>query len=140
MAPLMAPRRLVMAALMRGPATRHRTTNRNVTASQKSWLGKVSVLNGGKPAASCLAGTPVVAVVAAGSAILEREQDQERDDQAEQTGGFAKRKAQQEVGGLGGGSARIAQGARQVGAEHIADADTGADKRDTGQARADHLS
>ncbi len=46
-------RRLVMTPLMRGPATRHNTTNRNAkeTTSQKNWLGNVSVLNGGKPAA-----------------------------------------------------------------------------------------
>ena len=43
MSPLMAPRRLVITPLMRGPATRHSTTNRkaNVIASQKIWLGKV---------------------------------------------------------------------------------------------------
>jgi len=57
MAPLMAPRRLVMAALMRGPATRHITVNRKakVTVSQKSWLGKVVVSKGGKPPALCSA-------------------------------------------------------------------------------------
>src|SRR5262245_55788639 len=46
---------------MRGPATRHKTANRNanVITSQKIWLGKVSVLNGGKPAPSGLAGTSV---------------------------------------------------------------------------------
>src|ERR1700760_3618674 len=115
---------------MRGPATRHSTTNRKpkVIASQKNWLGKVSVLKGGKPAGSWPPGAPVVAVVAAGSAILEREQDQQRDDQAEQAGGFAQRETQQQVGGLGSGGARIAQRARQVRAEHVADADTGADQ------------
>src|SRR5690242_13778472 len=121
MSPWMAPRREAITPWMRGPATRHSTTNRNpnVIASQNSWLGKVVVSNGGKPAPSFWAGTSVVAVVAA-SAMLksEREQDQQRDDQAEQAGRFAQREAEEQVGGLAGGSARIAQRAREVRAEH----------------------
>jgi len=63
----------------------------------------------------------------------------ERKALSEQTGGLAQREAQEQVGGLGGGSARIAQRARQVGAEHVADADAGADQGDTGNARTDHF-
>ena len=60
---LIAPRRLVMAPLMRGPATRHSTVNRNakVIASQKNWLANVVVSNGGKPPS--VLGASVVAVV-----------------------------------------------------------------------------
>ena len=56
MSALIVLRRLVITPLMRGPATRHSTTNRkaNVTTSQKIWLGKVSVLNGGNPPGACL--------------------------------------------------------------------------------------
>src|SRR6185503_16530018 len=128
---------LVMAPLMRGPATRHNTVNRNAKqiASQKNWLGNVVVSNGGKPPSL---GASVVAVWAVCSAIL-REQDDQRDDQAEQAGGFAQREAEEQVGGLAGGSARIAQRARQIAAEHVADADTGADQGDTGNARTDHF-
>src|SRR5882672_1348843 len=107
MALLMTPRRLVMAPLMRGPATRHNTVNRNanVIASQKNWLGNVLVSNGGKPPS--FLGASVVAVWAVSSAILVlREQDDQRDNQAEQAGRFAQREAQQQVGGLAGGGAR----------------------------------
>src|SRR2546430_185168 len=136
MAPLIMPRRLVMAPLMRGPATRHNTVNRNanVIASQKSWLGNVLVSNGGKP--SSFLGACVVAVW--GSAIL-REQDDQRDDQAEQAGSLAQRKAQEQVGSLAGGGARIAQRARQIAAEHVANADAGTDQGDTGNACTDHF-
>src|SRR5215469_18242630 len=138
MSALMVPRRLVITPLMRGPATRHNTTNRKakVTTSQKIWLGNVSVLKGGKPP-SCF-GASVVACSGAAMEIL-REEDDQRDDQAEQTGRFAERETKQQVGGLRGGSARIAQRAREVGAEDIADADTGADQRDAGDTRANHL-
>src|SRR5262249_15144087 len=134
----MAPRRLVITPLMRGPATRHRTTNRKakLITSQKIWLGNVSVLKGGNPP-SCF-GTSVVACSGSAMDVL-REEDDQRDDQAEQAGRFAKREAEQQIGGLGGGGARIAQRAREVGAEHIADADTGADKRDAGDTGANHL-
>src|SRR4051812_12639680 len=138
MAPLIMPRRLVMAPFMRGPATRHSTVNRNAKqiASQKNWLGNVVVSNGGKPPS--VLGASVVAVWAVPSAIL-REQDDQRDDQAEQAGGFAQREAQQQVGGLAGGGARIAQRARQIAAEHVADADAGADQGDTSNACTDHF-
>src|SRR5689334_8626426 len=141
MAPLMALRRLVMAPLMRGPATRHSTVNRKakVIASQNNWLGNVVVSKGGKPAALCSAPVDSVVLPSAIGAVLEREQDQERDDQAEQAGRFAQREAEQQVGGLGGGGTRVAQRARQIRAEHVADADTGADQGDTGQARTDHF-
>src|ERR1700761_696354 len=141
MSALMTPRRLVITPLMRGPAIRHITTNRKAkhTTSQKIWLGKVSVLKGGKPPGACL-GVSVLAC--SGSAAIKRvlrEEDDQRDDQAEQTGRFAERKAQEQVGGLGRRGARIAQRARKVRAEHIADADTGANQRDAGDARANHL-
>src|SRR6201996_4452525 len=138
MSALMVPRRLVMTPLMRGPATRHSTTNRKakLIASQKIWLGDVSVLKGGNPP-SCF-GTSVVAC--SGSAMDGlREEDDQRDDQAEQAGRFAEREAQEQIGGLGRRGARIAQRARKVRAEHIADADTGANQRDAGDARANHL-
>src|SRR5471030_1725004 len=138
MAPLITPRRFVMAPLMRGPATFHNTVNRNanVTASQNSWLGKVVVSNGGKPPS--FLGASVVAWVT-GSATMSAEQDDQRDDQAKQAGRFAQRETQQQVGGLGRGGARIAQRARQIAAEHIADADAGPDQCDTGDARANHF-
>ena len=49
---------------MRGPATRHSTTNRkaNVIASQKIWLGNVSVFERRKAALFC-AGAAVPDVV-----------------------------------------------------------------------------
>src|SRR5882757_1922549 len=136
MAPLITPRRLVMAALMRGPATRHITTSRNpkVITSQKNWLEKVVVSNGGKPP-SCL-GTSVVAVAGGLSIIDGRslEQNDHRDQQAEQAGGFAQRETEQHVGILALGGAGIAQRPRQIATEHIADADAGADQRDAGEA------
>src|ERR1700754_3508287 len=139
MAPLMVPRRPVMAALILGPATRHITTNRNtkVTASQKNWLGKVVVSNGGKPPS--FLGTSVVCVVSPCSSTVLAEQDDQGHDQAEQTGRFAQREAQQQVGGLGGGSARIAQRAGEIAAEHVADADARAHESDTGDTGADHF-
>src|SRR5215469_10736765 len=139
MSALMALRRLVITPLMRGPAIRHSTTNRTakLTTSQKIWLGKVSVLKGGKPPGACL-GVSVEACSGSAMTLL-REEDDQRDDQAEQARRFAQRKAQEQVGGLGGGGAGIAQGARKIGAEHIADADAGADQRDAGDAGANHL-
>src|SRR5882672_4893813 len=112
MALLMTPRRLVMAPLMRGPATRHSTVNRNanVIASQKNWLGNVLVSNGGKPPS--FLGACVVAVVVPCSSTILAEQDDQRDHQAEQAGRFAQRETQQQVGGLARGGARIAQRAR----------------------------
>src|ERR1700754_3595549 len=117
MSALMVPRRLVMTPLMRGPATRHSTTNRKakLIASQKIWLGNVSVLKGGNPP-SCF-GTSVVACSCSAMDGL-REEDDQRDDQAEQAGRFAEREAQEQIGGLSGGSTRIAQRAREIGAEH----------------------
>src|ERR1044071_9161371 len=128
-----------MAALIWGRAPRHITTNRKtkVTASQKNWLGKVVVSNGGKPPS--FLGTSVVSVVAPCSSTVSAEQDNQGHNQAEQAGSLAQREAEQQVGGLGGGGARIAQRAREIGAEHIADADTGADQGDTGNARTDHF-
>src|SRR4029077_19312884 len=86
----------------------------------------------------CGAGASVVAVVAGASCIL-REQDDERDHEAEQTRRFTKREAQKQVGRLRGSRTRVAQCALEVAAEHVTDADTGAHERDTGKARADHF-
>src|SRR5262249_19193298 len=123
-------------------AMRQSTTNRNakVIASQKIWLGNVSVLNGGKPAPPFLAGTSVVVVVVSPAGMTRfREEEDERDHQAAQNCWRAKREAEEQVGRLGGGSARVAQRTREITAEHVADADTGADEGDTGKARADHF-
>src|SRR5690242_348544 len=98
MSPLILFRRMVMTLEMRGPATRHITTNRNanVTTSQKIWLGNVDVSNGGKPPdPSREAGCSVVAFMEPASIISRlREQDDERDHETEQAGRFAKREAE----------------------------------------------
>src|ERR1700722_18781205 len=50
---------------------------------------------------------------------------------------FTEGETEQEVGCLAGGRTGIAQGARQVGAEHVADADAGTDERHAGKPGAD---
>ena len=126
-----------------GAAASQTTTNRkaNVTTSQNIWLGNVDVSNGGKPPdPSWEAGCSVVAFMEPASIIRRlREQDDERDHQTEQAGRFAQREAEEQVRGLSGGGTRIAQRAREVAAEHVADADTGADESDTGKAGTDHF-
>src|SRR5579885_2176306 len=123
---------------MRGPASRQSTTNRNanVIVSQKSWLGNVSYLNGGNPGFSGCDGATVPAVAGAASAISGKEQDK-RDQKAEQALQLAKGIADVEVGELRLGRARVAQRARNVVAEHHADARTGAHEGDGGKAGTD---
>src|ERR1700733_8619967 len=122
---------------MRGPATRHITTNRkaNVITSQNTWLGYDSVLNGGKPPlfGSCW----TVSVVAAGASCILAEHQDEGDNQTEQTLRFAKGEAEQQVGVLGLRGARIAQRTFDIAAEHVADADAGAGERDGCKTSAD---
>jgi hypothetical protein len=58
----------------------------------------------------------------------EYEQDDERDDQAEQTRRFGEREAEEQVRELARSGRRVAQGAREIAAEDIADAEPGADE------------
>ena len=67
------------------------------------------------------------------------EEDQQRDNEGEDAEGFGQRHADEEVGLLGLGSRRVAQGADIVVAEQDAEADTGADHAEGGQASADIL-
>src|SRR5690606_20865402 len=67
------------------------------------------------------------------------EEDDQRDEKTEEAGRLGKSKADQQVRELPRSSRRIAQGARQIVAEDVADADAGADERGAGEAGADEL-
>ena len=67
------------------------------------------------------------------------EEDQQRDNEGEDAESFGQRHADEEVGLLGLGSRRVAQGADIVVAEQDAEADTGADHAEGRQASADVL-
>src|SRR5271167_1892548 len=70
-------------------------------------------------------------------AASEHEEDQERDREAEEASRFGKREAKErERRHLGRGIARERGDERR---EHVADADTGTDERDTGKAGTDHF-
>lgn len=69
----------------------------------------------------------------------EYEEDDQRYDQAEQAGRFGQREAEQQVRELAGCGRRVAQGAGEVTAENITDAEPGADERRRGDPRADEL-
>src|ERR1051326_3592461 len=133
----MRPFRSAITPPIFGTATFHITARRatKITTSQNSWLGYVAVSNGGKPPLLGWAAVPVV--VWGASASISGEQQDQRDQKAEQALQLAKRVADVEVGELRGSRARIAQRARDVIAEHHADADTGTDEGDRRKARAD---
>src|SRR6202035_904140 len=67
------------------------------------------------------------------------EQDDERDDEAEEARRFGGREAEQRRRRDLGLRGRVAGDRRDERGEDAADADTGADERDAGEAGADHL-
>src|SRR5215212_1757121 len=67
------------------------------------------------------------------------EQDQHGDGEADEAGGFGEGEAQEQRAALCRGGCRVAQGAHEVIAEDMADADTGAAKRNGRNAGTDHL-
>src|SRR6185312_2675904 len=98
----------------------------NVIASQMSCGGKVEMSSCGMARTFLEAAPP-----------SEHEEDEGGGGEAEEPGRLGEREAQEGEGGhLRRGIARQRVDER---GEHIADADTGADQRDAGNARADHF-
>src|SRR5688572_13040261 len=124
----------------------------NVTNNQASCGTKSAGLSCGRPPAfsPCSAAAASATTKAETAAIINSssrrcacsglgEQDHQRDQQTEEARCFAESEADQQVGELARSSRRVAQGARQVVGEDVADADAGADEGEASEASADEL-